>query len=275
MFCVHLPALPSACGRVGLWHGERHIPGTLRICLDLLCLAGGLAATEIACDLDFLSRSSQCLDDCAGGLCGLGIVKAVCLRDATRCSMSVPSQGREGRECSPFADFPIRFLCLSGKRRRGRCWPHAGRPSPARQGPSSPPREVWSTVGALGTAARTLRPAAQQRCVSPMCARCLLSVRAQATRCLVGAGSCSGWSHSSPWAIPFIPGCSGHVASAGREEVSRKAAVCGWHLHGSRCWGGACPAQIFISWTRGAGLGGEALELEKGCLGVSLWAAEP
>lgn len=139
MFCVHFPALPSLCGRGGLWHGDRRIPRTLRIRLDPLCPARGPAAADIACDLDFLGRSSQCLDDCADGLCGPGIVKAVCPRDATRWSVSVRSQGREGRECSPFADFPIPFLCLSGTRQRGRCWPHAGRLSLTRRGPSSPP----------------------------------------------------------------------------------------------------------------------------------------
>lgn len=143
-------------------HQDSHVPGTLQIHLDLLCPARGPAATDIVRDLDFLGWSSQCLDDCAGGLCGLRIVKVVCPCDATHWSASVPSQGKAGRECSPFADFPIPFLCLSGKRCRGRCWPHTGRPSPARWGPSSHPREVWSGVGALGTAARTLLAAAQQ-----------------------------------------------------------------------------------------------------------------
>lgn len=49
-----------------------------------------------------------------------------------------------------------------------------------------------------------------------------------------------------PWAVLFIPGCSGHVASAGGVEVSQKAAVCGQHLHGSRCWGGACSACRYL-----------------------------
>lgn len=41
--------------------------------------------------------------------------------------------------------------------------------------------------------------------------------------------------------------------------------VLGWCLPGP---------QISLSWTRGTGLGGEEPALEKGCLGVSLWAAE-
>lgn len=235
---------PSTCGHAGLWHGEGHIPRTPWSCLDPPCPAGGPAATDIVCDLDFLHRSSRCLDDCVDGLCGPGIVKAICPRDATCWSVSVPSQGREG---SPLTDFPIPFLCLSGKRRRGRCWPHTGCLSLARQDPSSPPGEVWSTAGTLGTAARTFLAAAQQRCVSPVCARRLPSVRMQVTERSVGAGSCSGWSHSSPQVFPFILGCSGHVASADGEEVSRKAPVCGWHLHGSRCWGGACSARRYLS----------------------------
>lgn len=76
----------------------------------------GPAAADFVCDLDFLGWSSQCLDGCAGGLCGPRIVKAICLRDATCWSGSVSSQGREGRERSSAADFPIPFLSLSGKR---------------------------------------------------------------------------------------------------------------------------------------------------------------
>lgn len=49
-----------------------------------------------------------------------------------------------------------------------------------------------------------------------------------------------------PWAVLFIPGCSGHVASAGGVEMSQKAAVCGQRLHRSRCWGGACLARRYL-----------------------------
>ena len=227
--------------------GEHCVLGTLRSHPDPLCLARGLAAADIACDLDFLSRSNQCLDGSTDVFCGLGIVKAVCPRDATHWSMSVRSQGREGRECSPFADFPIPFLCLSGKRWCRRCRPHAGHPSPARCGPSSPRQEAWSAAGALGMAARTLLAAAQRRCVSPVRVKCLPSVRAQAAKHSVAAGSRLGWSHLLPRAVPFTSGRSGHAASAGGEDVSRKAAACGWHLHGSRCWGGACPAHRYFS----------------------------
>lgn len=68
------------------------------------------------------------------------------------------------------------------------------------------------------------------------------------------------WAHSKCWQGGGEPKTTGLWLAFAWEQVL------GWCLPSP---------QIFISWTCGAGLGGEELELEKSCLGVSVWAAEP
>lgn len=68
------------------------------------------------------------------------------------------------------------------------------------------------------------------------------------------------WAHSKCWQGGGEPKTTGLWLAFAWEQVL------GWCLPSP---------QIFISWTCGAGLGGEELELEKSCLGLSVWAAEP
>lgn len=118
-----------------------HVPRALPEDQELLpqgpSLAGG------ADDLDFLGRSSQCLADSAGRFHGPGIVKAVCPCDATRGVGAFLVKAERAGSASLQLISSL-FLCLGGKKS----------PSAAHRAPGSPPRDVWSTVGALGKAAR-------------------------------------------------------------------------------------------------------------------------
>ncbi|XP_054657015.1 uncharacterized protein LOC129195201 [Grus americana] len=190
------------------------------------------------------SRSSQCLDDCADGLCGPGIVKAVCPRDAT---------------------------CWSWKKTAWKMLAPRWAPVPISPGSQLTSSRGLERRGSAGNGS-------QDSAGSGSAVMCQLRVRKMPPECTSTRDKTFGGSWElleleplvppgrpvHPWLLWTHSECwrgGGELKSTGLWLAFAWEQVLGWCLPSP---------QIFISGTRGAGLGGEELELEKGCLETCL-----